>query len=191
MAALAPPASDSTEGMLVRLPDSTHLGLFLNLKLAAEGWDVVHRGPLVLCYGFPYLVRPEDTLLPQWVFDDFRTQHHGADALTFMLDRGGAFPRADVAGRRVSTGQRDDRFFKEMDLAAALRAVAYRSQDDEVALGYVISVAWIEAGTGGLSQLDAEDERPTPWMRQAVACWRVGREYLADHPDLALAAMSG
>lgn len=175
---LSPPAHDRLEGMLLHAADAPDRVMVVGEWEPADSWDIVAAGSIVLCYGLSYLHQPDDILLPQWAYDDFQREYHGEDALSFILRRGDAFPRADVAGRRVLTGRRDQRFFKEMDIAARLKAVAYRSLEDSAALGAVSTLIWIEKGREGISARMEDDERLTPWMRLALDCYVAGSDDL-------------
>ena len=166
----SPPVHDRLEcATLVRLPDHDELMLLVggNGEIDA-GWEVVRQGIVYMCYGLAYLQQPAETLLLQWAYDDFRREYHGEDALGFVLHRGDAFPRADVLGRCVSTGDTDQRFLKEMDVAARLRAVAYPSLSASVADGRVKAIVWLEPAVAGIVRISDNDDRMTEWMRYAV-----------------------
>jgi len=170
MQELSPPAHDMLEfATLVRLPDRDELVVLVggNGEFDAD-WEVVRQGIVYMCYGLAYLQQPAETLLMQWAYDDFRREYHGEDALRFVFHRGDAFPRADVLGRCVSTGDPDQRFLKEMDVAARLRAVAYPSLSASAADGQVDAIVWLEPAVAGIVRISDNDDRMTEWMRYAV-----------------------
>lgn len=171
MRELSPPVYDLFDGVLVRTVDRSNLVMLIGEEIPSGNWITVHTGSILVCYGLPYLHQPDNTLIPQWAYDDFQREYHGDEALRFILQRGDAFPRADVLGWQASTGKQDRRFFKEMDIAAKLRAVAYRTLDPATVIGTVSSIVWMDTNVDGLLPLADTDDRLNEWMLQSVGCF--------------------
>jgi hypothetical protein len=185
---LSPPPSDDVKGALFRW------GEYPKVVLVKDGWpshlpgEVLHTGQMVVCYALPFLYE-RDSLLPQLVVDDFRRMHHGRVALEFMIRRGDAFPRADVVGRRVSTGQRADLFLKQLDLAAPLEAYVYSHLDALLPLARLDMVVQVDDAIPDWSAL-TDDEAVPSLLRQAVPCYRINRRSLDCLPEWVAGVLS-
>ena len=176
MPELSPPAHDKLKGVILRLPERDDLVIVAGARRPAGDWEIIREGTVFLCYGLAYLHQPVETLLVQWAYDDFRREYHGDDALRFVIERGDSYPRADVMGRQVSTGKTDQRFLKEIDISAGLRAIAYPSLDSPSALGRVGTILWLEPGAANLSSVTEGDKRMTEWMHLAVNGYIAGED---------------
>lgn len=161
---------DVFDGCVVRVGDPPQAALIVGADTRLLGSELLHQGKLVVAYGLALLYEL-DFLLPQWVHDDFRREYHGADALDFTLRKGDAFPRADVVGRRVSTGERAELFLKQLDLARGAQAFAYASFDAPTPFARLDAALWVDADVPGFSALPAGDARATEWLRKAVPCF--------------------
>lgn len=158
---------DEIDGHIVRLDDDA-AALIAGAGEARLPFDVAYTGRVTIGYGLSLLYK-KDTLLVEWVYDDFRREHRGEAALDFILRRGDLFPRADVGGWRAGTGSREELFLKQLDLAPGLQAVAFFAQGAAPAL---LSVAvWVDAAVDGWQEPPADDSRIPPLLRQAVPCW--------------------
>lgn len=144
--------------------------------------EVLHHGLMVLRYGIPLLLK-KDTLLVEWVFDDFRREHRGDAALDFILRRGDLFPRADVGGFHVSTGKPEEIFLKQLDLALGLWAYAYRSGDLTGLVSRLDAAVWLDARAEGWEGPPMDDGRIPARLRQAVLCWVVNPGALCELPE--------
>jgi hypothetical protein len=175
---LQPPPSDSLAGQIVRLEKSPHVALVVGETPDAPPGDLLHQGAVIVRYGLALLYE-RDYLLVQWAYDDFRREYHGAAAIDFIIRHGDPFPRADVVGQRVSTGQRADLFLKQLDPARGLFAFAYATREAARPVARLDAVVWVEAGAVGLAALAVDDARAAPLLRQAVPCLSVGNAALS------------
>src|SRR5690606_12153992 len=66
---------DELAGYVVQV-DGTGTALICGAPYGPLPGEVLHHGPMVLRYGIPLLLK-KDTLLVEWVFDDFRREHRG------------------------------------------------------------------------------------------------------------------
>ncbi len=179
---LYPPPSDVLKGYLMRLRGSSGMTLV--------GGQVPHDFPLgaLLCgeitvyYGLALLYE-QDFLLPQWVYDDFRREHHGADALDFMLRQGDAFPRADVVGCRASTGQRADLFLKQLDLARGVSAFVLIAPGTPKPFARLDLAVWADLEATGCSEMPLNDGRFPTLLHMAVRCYVASPDWLHELID--------
>jgi hypothetical protein len=185
---LQPPPSDTLPGVLVRVGTHPWLALIAGGSLESLPGKVLISGELSIFYALPYLYE-QDYLLPQWCYDDFRCEYHGEAAIDFMLRRGDAFPRADVVGRRLSTGERDDRYVKEIDLAAGLFAFACAAGSIGTPLTRIDAAVWPDASVDDRTPLADDDARASRLLRLAVPCVAVPPTSLARLPALMEAAL--
>jgi hypothetical protein len=176
-------------GAVVAMHDPTGLALFVDPCSALPTGELVVRGALIVAPGVPLLYEM-DAVLVESVYDDYRREHHGAEALTFMLHHGQAFPRADVLGRRVSTGAAVELFLKQLDLGAGLHIFAYRALD-RPALGRLEAAVWARPGSRGWVRASVDGERIPAWLRRSIPCWDVGIGALTAPPADLFAASSG
>lgn len=177
---LQPPPSDTLNGYLVRLADG-RVALMIGDLSPVPSCEVLHCGPVTIYYALALLYE-QDYLLPQWAYDDFRREYHGAAAIDFMLRRGDAFPRADVIGRRVSNGQRADLFLKQLDLGRGLLAFVYSSADTPQPLARLDVVLWVDDAVQRCTPLAADDPRVPTLLWKAVPCYALPTSQLADFP---------
>lgn len=143
--------------------------------------DVLHRGPVVVRYGFPLLMK-RDTLLVAWVYDDFRREHRGADALDFILRSGDLFPRADVGGWQVSTGRPVEMFLKQLDVTPGIEALAYSGEAISRPLARLAMALWADASVTGWHEPSAGDMRVPALLHRAVPCFVVHPAALGELP---------
>lgn len=170
---LSPPPSDEIDGVLVRAGQRSRVVLVRDALPDDLTGEVIHTGRMVVCYALPFLYE-RDSLLPQLVVDDFRRMYQGRVALEFMIHKGDAFPRADVVGRRVSTGRRADLFLKQLDLAAPLEAYAYVDLNALQLAARLDLMVQVDDAMPEWSALANEGLVPS-LLRQAVPCYRVNR----------------
>jgi hypothetical protein len=181
-------ASLTVWGAVVAMHDPTGLALFVEPGSGPPLGELVARGALIVAPGVPLLYEV-DAVLVESVYDDYRREHRGAEALTFLLRHGQAFPRADVLGRRVSTGATVELYLKQLDLAARLHIFVYRAPGDP-ALGRLEAAVWARSGARGWARAPVEGERIPAWLRRSVPCWDAGIGALATPPADLFAASS-
>jgi hypothetical protein len=87
--------------------------------------QIIYSGPGLIRYGIHLLMAPHQVQLPRLIYDDFRNEHHGIEALSFLLNEGDAFPRSDSMGYDVRTGKALDLRIKDLDLARPFTAYFY------------------------------------------------------------------
>jgi hypothetical protein len=179
----------TVSGAVVAMCDPTGLALFVDPGRALPLGELVARGALTVAPGVPLLYEV-DAVLVESVYDDYRREHHGAEALAFLLRHGQAFPRADVVGRRVSTGEAVELFLKQLDLGAGLHIFAYRMPGDP-ALGRLEAAVWARPGSRGWVRASVDGERIPAWLRRSIPCWDVGIGALTAPPADLFAASSG
>ncbi len=185
---LQPPPSDTLPGALLSVKARPWLALVAGSSLGALPGEVLISGDLSIFYALPYLYE-QDYLIPQWCYDDFQREYHGEAAIDFMLRRGDAFPRADVVGRRLSTSLRDDRYVKEIDLAAGVFAFACAAGSEVTPLARLDVAVWPDVTAGGWMPLPEDDARASPLLRLAVPCVAVPPADLASLPVIVAAAL--
>ncbi len=178
---LQPPPADTLDGCVIRLADRRVVLVMGDLPPALPG-EVLHRGPVTIYYALALLYE-QDYLLPQWAYDDFRREYHGAAAVDFMLRRGDAFPRADVVGRRVSNGQRTELFLKQLDLGRGLLAFVYPHADAPQPLARLDAALWVDETAHSCTPLAAGDPRAPALLRQAVPCYVLPMAWLTNLPS--------
>ncbi len=178
---LSPPPSDDVEGILIQLEGRPRVVLVRDAPSDSLPGEVIHSGRMVVCYALPFLYE-RDSLLPQLVVDDFRRMYHGRAALEFMIQRGDAFPRADVIGRRVSTGRRADLFLKQLDLAAPLEAYVYIHLEALRPLARLDMAVWVDEAALGWAKL-ADDSLVPGLLQQAVPCYQINQSLLNRLPE--------
>ncbi|HEC21511.1 MAG TPA: hypothetical protein ENI95_01185 [Chloroflexi bacterium] len=181
----APLASDMLQGVVLRF-DALRGAVLLIGPVSVGGdltGEVLRRGDVVIGYGLAFLYE-EDALLPRLVIDDFQREYRGREALDFMLRRGDAFPRADVFGRRVSTGTEEWLFLKQLDLAGPLRAFVYGSLEASRPLARLRAAIWLETGLADPVALPEDDERVPAFLRRSVPCFGLSPLHLPELPRL-------
>jgi hypothetical protein len=139
--------------------------------------QLAHAGDLAVCYAVPHLYE-ERLFVPHLVVDDFGREFTGKAALKFMVQKGDAFPRADVYGHWVDTGEQDSVFLKQLDMADRIEALAYESAHSPLPLARLDAVAWVEDGPIGLRRLSERDDRAPEMLRRAVPVFEVGSSRL-------------
>lgn len=179
---LRPPPSDTLSGCLLRFAEE-RVVLVMGGQLIDPLGEVLHCGDVTIYYALALLYE-RDYLLLQWAYDDFRREYHAAEAVDFVLRRGDAFPRADVVGRRVSTGQRADLFLKQLDLGRGLLAFAYADADAPHPLARLDAALWIDDSVQGWAPLATDDPRTPALLRRAVPCYALPAASLPNLPDL-------
>jgi len=172
---------DELAGYVVQV-DGTGTALICGAPYGPLPGEVLHHGPMVLRYGIPLLLK-KDTLLVEWVFDDFRREHRGDAALDFNLRRGDLFPRADVGGFHVTTGKPAEIFLKQLDLALGLWVYAYRSDDLAGLVSRIGAAVWLDARAAGWEEPPLDDGRIPALLRRAVPCWVVHPGALCELPQ--------
>jgi hypothetical protein len=170
----------TVSGAVVAMRDPARLALFVDAGYARLPGETVARGALIVAPGVPLLYEP-GAVLVQSVYDDYRREHHGAEALSFLLRYGDAFPRADVVGRRASSGAEVEVYLKQLDLGARLHIFAYRAPSDP-ALGRLEAAVWARSGAGGWSRMPVDVGRVPAWLRRSIPCWDAGIGALATPP---------
>lgn len=168
--------------------------------LTGETWQAdsapgesLMAGRLALRYGLRFLYG-EDTLIPQLVFDDHRREHTGRALFTFVEKRGDAYPRADVAGVRLS-GKAEEVRMRDLDLAEPLVVVA-SSRDDAslppVRLDACVVVDAEVAGDGwqAIAQEDVEAGLPELLVAH-LPCYRVHPARLPELTSLLEVGLAG
>lgn len=166
------PSSDRLTGSLFLVGDPLRSVLIAGAVPQGSPGKLLYQGEMVIRYALPFLYEPEH-FIPERVVDDFRRSTEGRDAISFLFERGDSFPRADVIGRRVSSGTHDEIFVKQLDLAADLVAFAFRAPDAELALGRIDVVVWLDDFEPDWSPLPHGDERASDLLRSAAVCYRV------------------
>ncbi len=185
---MSEPSSPSlaVSGAVVAMCDPTGLVLFVDPRSALPPGELVARGALIVAPGVPLLYEV-DAVLVESIYDDYRREHRGLGALSFLLHHGHAFPRADVVGRRASTGAAVELYLKQLDLGAGLHVFVYRAPDDS-ALGRLEAAVWVRSGAEGWSRSPVNGERIPAWLRRSIPCWDAGIRALAAPPaDLFIA----
>ena len=177
------PAHDMLSGWLVRLGDRRWATLIVDADDNPRPGHLLYAGDLLVCYAVPYLYEKK-AFVPHLLVDDFGREFVGKAALDFMVQKGDAFPRADVYGRWVSTGEQDAVFLKQLDMAAKLEAHIYESANAPLPLARLDAVVWVADGLVGLHGLDAHDERTPEMLRRAVPVFKVGTPQLHQLPGL-------
>jgi hypothetical protein len=181
-------ASLTVSGAVVAMRDPTGLALFVDPGSALPPGELIARGTLIVAPGVPLLYEV-DAVLVESVYDDYRREHRGAEALAFLLRHGQAFPRADVLGRRVSTGAAVELYLKQLDLAARLHILVYRAPD-RPALGRLEAAVWARSGVEGWARAPVDGERVPAWLRRSIPCWDAGIRAFGAPPVDLFAALS-
>ncbi len=138
----------------------------------------IARGAIVIRYALAYLYE-QDYLIPGYVLDDFRREFYGEAALDFLLARGESFPRADVTGLRVSLGEHETLFVKQLDLAQGPIAIAYRDASGGPALGPVRLAINLDPAAAQRQPASAGGPFPARLLK-AAACYSVAADGLDD-----------
>jgi hypothetical protein len=127
----------------------------------------LHRGQILLRHALPFIYEP-DAFFIQRIVDDFGRDFRGDDALDFAQRNGDAYPRASVIGIRASTGQEEQIFLKQLDLARWMTPVAYGGADAINALGQVHALVQVNAAVERIQQHDEFDYGvPNYWVPPA------------------------
>jgi hypothetical protein len=187
------PAHDSLSGWLVEIGHDRRSALIVDVDGRPRPGQVMYAGDLSVCYAVPYLYE-QKSFVPYLLIDDFGREFVGIAALNFMVHKGDAFPRADVYGRWVHSGERDAVFLKQLDMAAELEAFAYESTGSPLPLARLGAVVWVEDNLTGLNRLDEHDERFPEMLRRSVPVFAIGPSHLPQLPgalSTALNAMLG
>lgn len=106
-----------------------------NIPVPLPGREIF-RGRILLRQAIPFVYEP-DAFFIQRIVDDFGRDFRGADALEFAQHKGDAYPRAAVIGVRTSTGEEEQIFLKQLDLARWMTPIAYADEDTKSGLGQV------------------------------------------------------
>ncbi|GEM_PF-845475 len=128
---------------------------------------LLHCGSVLICYGLAFLYEP-DWLIPSLARDDFRRVYRGKDALEFLLHKGDLFPRGDVAGWRVSNGEWEDRFIKQIDLARPPAAFVCIEGRCGGPLARLDAALWVDPDARPWASLPPDDERAPAWLRKTT-----------------------
>ncbi|MCC6905196.1 MAG: hypothetical protein IT326_05075 [Anaerolineae bacterium] len=131
------PAHERLNGWLLRFEETPESAVLIQDEEMLAGREtlpgkVLVRGEIELRYAFALVYLPAERLIPERVFDDFRREYRGVDALRFMLAKGDTYPRADVTGYRASSGRYEEYFMREVDLAREVRVAACLAGADEL-----------------------------------------------------------
>ncbi|GAB4470155.1 MAG: hypothetical protein Kow00124_06040 [Anaerolineae bacterium] len=186
-----PPPSDCFGGMLIAAGEEPAPVVLLVGDAAGEVLPgrVIAAGSIVVRYAVSLLYE-QDALFPQFALDDFRRAYHGAAALEFLHTRGDAFPRGDVVGIRVSTGDRAELFIKQLDLARPYRVYAFARAEDRRPLAAVDLAVWIDSAALAWGPLPEGDDRAPAFLRRGVPVYALGIERLPELADLARTVLS-
>jgi hypothetical protein len=145
--------------MTVLLPDPYHeldgavivLGVRNPLSVLLAGvlpetlpGRVLHRGKLVIRYAMAFIYEP-DTFYVQRIVDDFGRDFRGDEAFDFAYSKGDAFPRASVLGIRASTGEEEQIYLKQLDLARPVLPVVYAASKELIPIAHINAAAWLDA----------------------------------------------
>lgn len=114
----------------------------------------LYRGQILLRHALPFIFEP-DAFYIQRIVDDFGRDFRDDEAIDFAHRSGDAYPRAAVMGVRASTGQEEQIFLKQLDLARWMTPIAYAGADANTALGQVHALVQVNAG---VEQIQAHDE---------------------------------
>jgi hypothetical protein len=184
------PAHDGLNGRLLRIGGRRWVVLVVGGGERAAPGQMVCAGDLVVCYAVPYLYERRE-FVPHRVIDDFGREFEGNDALRFMVQKGDAFPRADVHGHWVETGEWDTVFLKQLDMAAGLEAFAYRSASSQLPLARLDAVVWVEDTPSAQPQeTDEHDDRVPEMLRLAAPLITIGADQLRRLAGLLSAELS-
>jgi hypothetical protein len=150
--------------------------------------QMIYTGDLAVCYAVPYLFERKE-FVPHLVIDDFGREFEGNAALKFMVQKGDAFPRADVHGHWAETGEQDAVFLKQLDMAARVEAFVYQSVSAQRPLALLDAVVWVEDAP--TEPQEAEYDDPVPeLLRLAVPVITIGADQLRRLPVLLSAELS-
>jgi hypothetical protein len=131
--------------------------------------QVLNRGNLVIRYAMPFIYEP-DTFYVQRIVDDFGRDFRGDDAFEFAYSKGDAFPRASVLGIRASTGEDEQIFLKQLDLARPILPVVYTSAEEVIPIAQINVAIWVE-GTATWHRIETDDSPLPPDLTRAVPCY--------------------
>lgn len=179
---LQPPPSSSIQGSVLRTGSRPwHALLVGHLPADAQPGRLIAGGHLLIIYAFALLFE-QDFVLPQFVLDDFGRAYHAANAIEFMLSRGDSYPRADVTGRHMSSGEQRTYFLKQVDLArpAAFAGEAIRHRTPSIALDIAV---WLDDVPPAWSPLAKDDPRPPALLRRFVPVFRMNAAHLFTLPE--------
>jgi hypothetical protein len=182
------PAHDLLAGALVRIGYRRWMTLIVGAGDRPAPGQNVRTGDLAVCYAVPYLFE-QRSFVPHVVIDDFGREYTGNAALNFMVQRGDAFPRADVYGHWVGTGEQDHVFLKQLDLAARIEAFGCESASAPIPLARLDAVVWAEDEPIDLHRLDENDDRAPELLRRAIPVYRIGASRLQQLPGMLSAAL--
>jgi hypothetical protein len=180
------PAHDLLSGWLVRIGYRRWMTLIVGAGDRPQPGQTIYAGDLAVCYAIPHLYE-ERTFVPHVVIDDFGREFTGKAALKFMVQKGDAFPRADVYGHWVDTGERDSVFLKQLDMADRLEVVAYESVRSPTPLARLDAAVWVEDTLVGLHRITERDDRVPEMLRRAIPVFEIGSSQWGQLPG-ALAA---
>ena len=179
MVAMERVPTDRISGTVVAL-DGRHI-LLHGPDVDRSSGALRYVGQVVFRYGLALLNRPAEAILPYMVYDDFRREHTGFDALRFMLEIGDSYPRADVLGYRASDGAYREYFMKELDLARPVRLLAYPGPEAVTPFFPVHAVITLAPGA------DEPEESPgevSPWLSQLIPVRSVSLSQVDELPAL-------
>jgi hypothetical protein len=117
--------------------------------------QVQHRGKLVIRYAMPFIYEP-DAFYVQRIVDDFGRDFRGDDAFDFAYSKGDAFPRASVLGIRASTGEDEQIFLKQLDLARPMLPIVYASSQELIPITQINAAVWLDAAANW-HRIETED----------------------------------
>lgn len=163
---------DLLAGTLIQVGEAQRKVLLIDAQGDDLPGKVLHQGRVLLCYALAFLYKP-DWLIPDYAMDDFQHVYRGQDALAFLVHRGYLFPRGDAAGKRVTTGKREELFVKQLDLAGPIAAFAYPEAGSKRPLARLDTVAWVDPRATGLATLPPSDDRASTWLRQATRLYQI------------------
>jgi hypothetical protein len=182
------PAHDCLNGRLLQIGGRQWVALAVGAGDHATPGQVVYAGDLAVCYAVPYLYERRE-LVPHLVIDDFGREFEGNAALKFMVQKGDAFPRADVHGHWAETGEQDTVFLKQLDMAARLEAFVYQSVSSQLPMALLDAVVWVEDAPA--EPQEAEHDDPVPeLLRLAVPVITIGADQLWQLPVLLSAELN-